>query len=102
MVNEFVYCPRLAYLMWAQSEWAETGDTVEGGRVHNRVDRTGAPLPPPETLEDEPEKVTSRALTLSSQQLGVIAKIDIAETEGGVVTPVDYKRGKHPHVARGV
>jgi hypothetical protein len=28
MVNEFVYCPRLAYLMWTQGEWAETGDTV--------------------------------------------------------------------------
>lgn len=101
MVNEFVYCPRLAYLMWAQSEWAETSDTVEGRRVHVRVDQTGAPLPPPETLEEEPEKVTSRALTLSSRQLGVIAKIDIAEAEGGVVTPVDYKRGKRPHVARG-
>ena len=34
MVNEFVYCPRLAYLMWTQGEWAETGDTVEGHRVH--------------------------------------------------------------------
>ena len=101
MVNEFVYCPRLAYLMWAQAEWAETGDTVEGHRVHVRVDRTDAPLPPPGTLEDEPEKITSRALTLSSQRLGVIAKIDIAEAEDGVVTPVDYKRGKRPHVARG-
>ena len=29
MVNEFVYCPRLAYLMWGQAEWAETGDTGE-------------------------------------------------------------------------
>ena len=28
MVNEFVYCPRLAYLMWAQGEWEETGDTT--------------------------------------------------------------------------
>ena len=28
MVNEFVYCPRLAYLMWTQAEWSETGDTA--------------------------------------------------------------------------
>ena len=34
MVNEFVYCPRLAYLMWTQAEWADTGDTVEGRRGH--------------------------------------------------------------------
>ena len=101
MVNEFVYCPRLAYLMWAQAEWAESGDTVEGRRVHARVDRASAPLPAPEALEDEAERIASRALTLSSERLGVIAKIDIAEAEGGVVTPVDYKRGKRPHVARG-
>jgi CRISPR-associated endonuclease Cas1 len=50
MVNEFVYCPRLAYLMWTQGEWAETGDTVEGHRVHARVDRPGAPLPAPQAL----------------------------------------------------
>ncbi|MYE02986.1 MAG: CRISPR-associated endonuclease Cas1, partial [Alphaproteobacteria bacterium] len=101
MVNEFVYCPRLAYLMWAQSEWAETGDTVEGRRVHTRVDRSNPPLPAPEDVEAKPDKIVSRALALSSERLGVIAKIDIAEAEDGMVTPVDYKRGRRPHVARG-
>ena len=101
MVNEFVYCPRLAYLMWGQGEWAETGDTVDGRRIHARVDRPGAPLPAPETLEEDGEKTASRSITLSSQRLGVIARIDVAEAEDGVVTPVDYKRGKRPHVARG-
>ena len=105
MVNEFVYCPRLAYLMWTQGEWAETGDTVEGKRVHGRVDRPSAPLPAPETLDDAgattPARIVSRSLTLSSQSLGVIAKLDIAEAEDGVVTPVDYKRGRRPHVALG-
>jgi CRISPR-associated protein Cas1 len=105
MVNEFVYCPRLAYLMWTQSEWAETGDTVEGKRVHGRVDRPSAPLPAPETLESPEavvaDKIVSRSLTLSSQTLGVIAKLDVAEAEDGVVTPVDYKRGRRPHVPQG-
>ncbi len=100
MVNEFVYCPRLAYLMWGQAEWAETGDTVDGRRVHTRVDRPGKPLPDPEELPAE-DKVVSRSLTLSSEKLGVIAKIDIAEAEDGVVTPIDYKRGRRPHVAKG-
>jgi CRISP-associated protein Cas1 len=106
MVNEFVYCPRLAYLMWTQGEWAETGDTVEGNRVHTRVDRPSAPLPAPQALEagEAPtsDKLVSRSLTLSSTALGVIAKLDIAEAEDGVVTPVDYKRGKRPHIAQGV
>jgi hypothetical protein len=30
MLNEFVYCPRLAYLMWVQGEFAHNADTVEG------------------------------------------------------------------------
>ncbi len=101
MVNEFVYCPRLAYLMWGQAEWAETGDTVDGRRVHTRVDRPNKPLPEPEALDDDDTKMVSRSLTLSSEKLGVIAKIDIAEAEDGMVTPVDYKRGKRPHVAQG-
>ena len=103
MVNEFVYCPRLAYLMWGQAEWAETADTVDGRRVHGRVDRPGKPLPGPQALEGggEDEKIVSRSLTLSSERLGVIAKIDIAEAKDGLVTPIDYKRGKRPHVARG-
>ncbi len=101
IVNEFVYCPRLAYLMWSQSEWAETSDTVHGRRVHARVDRPSKPLPDPKALDDENGKIVSRSLTLSSETLGVIAKIDIAEADDGFVTPVDYKRGKRPHVAKG-
>ncbi|HLI13802.1 MAG TPA: CRISPR-associated endonuclease Cas1 [Alphaproteobacteria bacterium] len=105
MVNEFVYCPRLAYLMWTQGEWAETGDTVEGHRVHARVDKPNAPLPSPQALEGDgaaaSDRVVSRSLTLSSTALGVIAKLDIAEAEDGIVTPIDYKRGKRPHVAQG-
>ena len=101
MVNEFVYCPRLAYLMWTQSEWTESADTVDGRRVHARADRPGPPLPAPDTLADTEPSLTTRAVTLSSATLGVIAKIDIAEAEGGAVTPIDYKRGKRPHVALG-
>lgn len=106
MVNEFVYCPRLAYLMWTQGEWSETGDTVEGRRVHARVDRPSPPLPAPEALDAAElaaaDKIVSRSLTLSSATLGVIAKLDIVEAEDGVVTPVDYKRGRRPHAAQGV
>src|SRR5262249_21950376 len=48
------------------------------------------------------DKIISRSLTLSSSTLGVIAKIDVVEAEDGVVAPVDYKRGRRPHVAQGV
>jgi CRISP-associated protein Cas1 len=63
-------------------------------------------LPAPQVLDAAEtamaDKVVSRSLTLSSAALGVIARLDVAEAEDGVVTPVDYKRGRRPHVAQGV
>jgi CRISPR-associated protein Cas4 len=100
MVNEFQYCPRLAYLEWVQGEWAESADTVEGRGVHRRVDGTAGKLPEAEAIGDD-ERIHARSITLSSDRLGLIAKLDLVEVEDGAVVPVDYKRGKRPHVAAG-
>ncbi len=99
MVNEYQYCPRLAYLEWVQGEWAESSDTVEGRYVHRRVDKPGGNLPAADELSDE--KIHARSITLSSNRLGLIARMDLVEAEGSCVTPIDYKRGKRPHVSRG-
>lgn len=101
MVNEYCYCPRLVYLEWVQGEWADSKDTVEGRFVHRRVDRKSGALPESDQTEPD-EKIHARSVELSSSRLGVIAKLDLIEGEGTAVTPVDYKRGKRPHVARGV
>lgn len=100
MVNEYQYCPRLAYLEWVQGEWAESGDTVEGRYRHRRVDKPAGDLPEPDDVEAG-ERFHARSITLSSNRLGLIAKLDLIEGEGSKVTPVDYKRGKRPHVAKG-
>ena len=100
MVNEYEYCPRLAYLEWVQSEWADSEDTVEGRYQHRRVDKPSGDLPDPDA-ENEETRFHARSITLSSNRLGLIARIDLVEGEGTDVTPVDYKRGKRPHVARG-
>ena len=100
MTNEYEYCPRLAYLEWVQGEWADSGDTVEGRYRHRRVDQPGTDLPAPEALEESPQ-LKARSITLSSNRLGLIAKMDVIETDGEQVTPVDFKRGKRPHVAHG-
>lgn len=101
MVNEYAYCPRLAYLEWVQGEWADSVDTVQGRFQHRRVDTgKGGKLPPAGELDDE-DKLHARSITLSSNRLGLIAKMDLIEVSDGVVVPVDYKRGKRPHVARG-
>ena len=110
MINEYCYCPRLAYLEWVQGEWEDSSDTVEGRHVHRRVDKPGGKLPTaaelakPKAAEDEGEameKIHARSITLSSNRLGLIARLDLIEGEGRVVTPVDYKRGKRPHVPHG-
>lgn len=100
MVNEYEYCPRLAYLEWVQGEWAESGDTVEGRYHHRRVDSPGGELPEPGDIEEN-EKIHVRSITLSSNHLGLIARMDLIEGVGSVVTPVDYKRSKRPHVPKG-
>jgi CRISP-associated protein Cas1 len=100
MLNEFQYCPRLSYLEWVQGEWAESADTTEGRHVHRRVDQRKGDLPPAAEIETD-TRIHARSITLSSNALGLIAKMDLIEVDDGAVTPVDYKRGKRPHVPRG-
>ncbi|MDW8371776.1 MAG: CRISPR-associated endonuclease Cas1 [Geminicoccaceae bacterium] len=101
MINEFVYCPRLAYLMWVQQEWADTADTVEGRIRHARTETAPRSMPEPEALEAEAPPFTVRSLELGSDRLGLVAKCDIVEVDGGTVAPVDVKRGRRPHVEAG-
>lgn len=100
MVNEYVYCPRLAYLMWVQREWEDTADTVDGRRVHRRVDERAGRLPEPEEAPEAPPFVV-RSLELGSERLGLVARMDVVEGEDGRLSPVDIKRGRRPHVDRG-
>jgi CRISPR-associated endonuclease Cas1/CRISPR-associated protein Cas4 len=57
-------------------------------------------MPAPAETEAGPDFV-ARSVMLSSSVLGIVAKMDVIEGEGGTVTPVDTKKGKRPHVAEG-
>jgi len=50
--------------------------------------------PPAEGSEAIVEKIYARSVTLASEALGVVDKLDLVEGNGTRVTPVDYKRGK--------
>ena len=50
MVNEYSYCPRLAYLKWVQGERVEY---VEGTHALRRVGRAGGSLPSADTEDLE-------------------------------------------------
>ena len=110
MLNEYAYCPRLAYLEWVQGEFADSVDTVEGRFQHRRVDSPSGKLPVPsdDNTDDSvkgdgaaPEAIHARSVTVSDNILGAIARIDLIEGQGNVVTPVDYKHGKAPDVPEG-
>lgn len=101
MLNEFTYCPRLGYLMWVQGEFADTADTVDGRFQHRRVDQDKKRRVSKAGADEGPTTIHARSVSLASERLGLVAKIDLVEGQGNKVAPVDYKRGKRPHVAKG-
>lgn len=101
MINEVLYCERLMYLERVQGEWAENEFTADGRGVHRRVNEEEKPLR--EASEDREEDLpyVARSVWLSSERLGMTAKIDLVEVEGGSVVPVEYKRSSRPDVPEG-
>ncbi len=51
--------------------------------------------------EPEAARLHARSVTLASDTLGVVAKLDLIEAEGAQATPVDYKRGRPRRAADG-
>jgi CRISP-associated protein Cas1 len=112
MLNEVMYCERLMYLEWVQGEFADNYFTVDGRLVHDRADTAGGQLPFPrsrgEVEDDEAQDAAAanpyqaRSVWLTSESLGLTAKIDIIESDAnGQVTPVEYKRGSAPDLREG-
>lgn len=93
MLNEFVYCPRLFHLEWVQSRFTTSDDVEEGRYLHRVVDEESGDLPDKSEAWDGR---AARSVSLSSPDLGLVAKLDLVEDGGsGSVVPVDYKKG-HP------
>jgi CRISPR-associated protein Cas1 len=101
MLNEYAYCPRLAYLEWVQGDFADSADTVDGRHQHRRVDKESGELPPADRMTEEHDILHARSVYLSAPRIGLVARIDLVETAGTKVTPIDYKRGEAPDVPEG-
>lgn len=123
MINEAAYCPRLFYLMHVEGQFEHNRDTTEGVNVHSRVDRktdrlkapaaqtmpldfgddssqspleqsdTDSPAVEPAAFGLPQESIHARSVTLASDKLRVVAKLDLIEAKGDRATPVDYKKG---------
>lgn len=112
MINEALYCERLMYLEWAQGEFEDNAFTVDGRAVHARADKKGGELPPithrgatedgDDPEEEKAPPYEARSLWLSSEALGITAKIDVVEgSANGYVVPIEYKRSEAPDVPEG-
>lgn len=119
MLNEFVYCRRLFYFEHVEGIFQHNADTLRGAAIHKKVDGGTGKLPAakraarakqnadetsaePSTAEEPaPETIHSRSVTLGSDRLGVIAKLDLVESQEATAhglfhlftCPVDYKAG---------
>src|SRR3990167_3323200 len=122
MLNEFAYCPRLAYREWVQGEFADNLEVLEGRFGHRRVEQPSRQEVPeaeeretarggegekggeersPESEAQNPpseETIHSRSLMLSAPGEGLIAKMDLVDLSAAEAIPVDYKRGRVPDV----
>ncbi len=121
MLNEYVYCPRLAYIEWIEHDFRDNAFTADGRYQHRRVDRPspagGLPATPNSTDEaaadqagegdDEEHEaglsrpLHARSIHLSAERAGIVARVDVVEAEGRRATPIEYKRGRPPDVPEG-
>lgn len=124
MLNEFSYCPRLAYLEWVQSEFAPSADTLDGEFQHRRVilqqgnfadaveladagntteakgtsNAAGTAAVPADAADSD----VASSVMLSAPGIGLIAIVDKIETlpaadgQAAEVVPVEYKRSGIP------
>jgi CRISPR-associated protein Cas1 len=89
IVNEHVYCPRLAWLEWEARAFTDNLDTAEGTDAHRRVHEERGEL----DLDAE-DDAQATSLMLSSERLGVVARLDRVERRGGETVPVETKHGR--------
>jgi len=98
-VHQYAYCPRRAFLMYHDGRWEDNVYTEDGRMAHRRVDEEDEILPEPEKAEDDPSPTIARSVSLGSQTLRIVAKLDLVEALDDEAVPVETKRGKVPENA---
>jgi len=90
-LQHYAFCPRQCALIHVEQTWEESGRTVEGRILHEKVHEEGS--------EMRAGVRVGRGVSLRSLRLGLIGKADVVEfhrREDGTWRPfpVEYKRGK--------
>jgi len=105
-IQHFAFCRRQWALAYVELQWNENVRTVEGRLLHEKAHDASS-------REKRGELIISRAMPVSSRELGISGECDVVEfhrAEQGItlhgyegtwsVVPVEYKRGtpKESHV----
>ncbi len=85
-LNAYLYCPRRCYYEYVLGEFATNTHVTAGRILHQRVDEPGQELVGGREI--------CRSVTLSSERLGLIARLDLVEVDGPDVYPVEFKQGE--------
>src|SRR5260370_42704353 len=85
-LNALEYCPRKFYYQYVQGETLVNEFVLEGTLAHQRVHQPGA------HTTGEGEMQTTQVY-LYSEALRLTGFADVVEERGGVLVPVEYKRG---------
>ena len=91
-LNQVSYCPRLYYLEYVEAVMP-TNEYVEDGLFQHR--RVNDPALASRTRK-EGDALRTRSVALSSQKLGITAKLDVLEEEDRMIRPVETKRSAAP------
>lgn len=94
IINEHVYCPRLAWLEWEAQAFTDNVDTVEGREQHRAVDRPRGRVASPGDDGEAPPVGDVTSVRLSSNRLGIVGVVDRLAADDGTVVPVEVKRGR--------
>jgi CRISPR-associated protein Cas1 len=91
-LNQVSYCPRLYYLEYVESIMPINEHVEDGLFQHRRVDDPDLQ----HRTRKEGDTFHTRSVQISSEHLGLTAKLDLVEERNGSVCPVEYKRGSGP------
>jgi CRISPR-associated protein Cas1 len=97
-LNQVSYCPRLYYIEYVEAVMP-TNEYVEDGTFQHR--RVNDPDLENRTRKEGP-CLHTRSVSLSSERLGITAKLDLVEEKDGAIYPVEYKRSTGPNGGDGV
>ncbi|MBB5038164.1 CRISPR-associated endonuclease Cas1 [Prosthecobacter dejongeii] len=105
-LNEYIYCPRLFYYEHVEGIFLDNADTERGSAIHQKIDRgrgalpkaqnpdaapnptpsaDNTPTPPESAAPPETETIHSRSAMMSSERLGVVAKMDLIEVQMALI-----------------